>query len=75
MIVSPDEGQTWCGAYRIDTVGGAYPSLRELADGTVFCPSITRRGRGSQHPRRTVPPALCRLDRLCAAGRVEMSGR
>jgi sialidase-1 len=37
VIVSPDEGKTWRGAYRIDTVGGAYPSMCELADGTIFC--------------------------------------
>ena len=37
VIVSPDEGKTWRGAYRIDTVRGAYPSMCELADGTVFC--------------------------------------
>jgi hypothetical protein len=37
VIVSDNEGKTWHGAYQIDTVPGAYPSLCELDDGTIFC--------------------------------------
>jgi Neuraminidase (sialidase) len=32
-----DEGKTWNGPVRIDTVGGAYPSLVGLPDGLVYC--------------------------------------
>ncbi len=32
-----DEGKTWHGPVQIDTVGGAYPSMVELADGMVYC--------------------------------------
>jgi len=32
-----DEGRTWQGPVRIDTVGGAYPSMVELPDGLVYC--------------------------------------
>jgi hypothetical protein len=34
---SPDEGKTWNGPVRIDDVGGAYPSLVESPDGSVYC--------------------------------------
>jgi len=32
-----DEGNTWHGPLRIDTVGGAYPSSVELPDGRIYC--------------------------------------
>jgi hypothetical protein len=32
-----DEGETWNGSVKIDTVGGAYPSMVELPDGLVYC--------------------------------------
>ena len=32
-----DEGKTWNGPVKIDTVGGAYPSMVELPDGLVYC--------------------------------------
>jgi sialidase-1 len=34
---SLDDGRTWSGSVQLDTVGGAYPSLCELADGSVYC--------------------------------------
>ena len=34
---STDETKAWSGNVLIDTVGGAYPSLVELKDGTVLC--------------------------------------
>jgi hypothetical protein len=34
---SADEGKTWNGPVKIDTVGGAYPSMVELPDGVVYC--------------------------------------
>ena len=36
MHVSRDECRTWSGPYRIDTVGGAYPSTVELKDGSLL---------------------------------------
>ncbi len=36
MHVSRDEGRTWQGPYRIDTVSGAYPSTVELNDGSLL---------------------------------------
>jgi hypothetical protein len=41
-----DEGKTWHGPVRIDTVGGAYPSLVELPDGLVYC-VYYEEGKGS----------------------------
>jgi hypothetical protein len=40
---SSDDGKTWNGPVKIDTVGGAYPSLVELPDGLVYC--VYYRGR------------------------------
>ena len=31
------EGKTWKGPVRIDSVGGAYPSMVELPSGEVYC--------------------------------------
>jgi Neuraminidase (sialidase) len=44
-----DEGKTWHGPVRIDTVGGAYPSLVELPDGLVYC-VYYEEGKGSSVP-------------------------
>jgi sialidase-1 len=41
-----DEGKTWDGPVRIDTVGGAYPSMVELPDGLVYC-VYYEEGKGS----------------------------
>jgi hypothetical protein len=41
-----DEGKTWNGPMRIDTVGGAYASLVELPDGLVYC-VYYEEGKGS----------------------------
>ena len=41
-----DEGKTWRGPVRIDTVGGAYPSMVELPDGLVYC-VYCEEGKGS----------------------------
>jgi hypothetical protein len=41
-----DEGQTWHGPVKLDTVGGAYPSLVELPDGLVYC-VYYEEGKGS----------------------------
>jgi Neuraminidase (sialidase) len=43
---SADEGKTWHGPVRIDTVGGAYPSLVELPHGLVYC-VYYEEGKGS----------------------------
>jgi hypothetical protein len=41
-----DEGETWDGPVKIDTVGGAYPSMVELPDGLVYCVCYEE-GKGS----------------------------
>jgi hypothetical protein len=41
-----DEGRTWQGPVRIDSVSGAYPSLVELPDGLVYC-VYYEEGKGS----------------------------
>jgi Neuraminidase (sialidase) len=41
-----DEGKTWHGPVRIDTVGGAYPSMVELPGGLVYC-VYYEEGKGS----------------------------
>ena len=33
---SDDDGATWSQPYQIDTVGGAYPGLAELEDGSIL---------------------------------------
>jgi hypothetical protein len=43
---SSDESKTWNGPVKIDTVGGAYPSLVELPDGLVYC-VYYEEGKGS----------------------------
>ena len=37
LHLSRDDCRTWEGPFEVDTVGGAYPSLAELPDGTVLC--------------------------------------
>ncbi len=34
---SLDDGKTWKDPVQIDTVGGAYPSMCELPDGSIYC--------------------------------------
>ena len=41
-----DEGKTWNGPVKIDTVRGAYPSMVELPDGLVYC-VYYEEGKGS----------------------------
>ncbi|HZU35122.1 MAG TPA: sialidase family protein [Gemmataceae bacterium] len=41
-----DEGKTWNGPVRIDTVDGAYPSMVELPNGLVYC-VYYEEGKGS----------------------------
>jgi sialidase-1 len=41
-----DEGKKWHGPVRIDSVGGAYPSMVELPDGQVYC-VYYEEGKGS----------------------------
>jgi hypothetical protein len=41
-----DDGRTWQGPVRIDSVGGAYPSMVELPDGLVYC-VYYEEGKGS----------------------------
>ena len=36
VIVSHDRGATWQGPYQVDTVGGAYPGLAQLPDGSIY---------------------------------------
>ena len=47
---SSDDGKTWNGPVKIDTVGGAYPSLVELPDGLVYC-VYYEEGKGVEHSR------------------------
>ena len=37
VTISTDDGQTWGAPWPVDTVGGAYPGLAELADGSIIC--------------------------------------
>jgi hypothetical protein len=37
LHISTDLGRTWNGPFVIDSVGGAYPSMVELPDGTILC--------------------------------------
>ena len=37
VTISADDGATWSRPHQIDTVGGAYPGLAELDDGSIFC--------------------------------------
>ena len=37
ITISPDNGRSWTRPWVLDTVGGAYPGLVELDDGSVFC--------------------------------------
>jgi len=37
LHISTDLGRTWKGPFVIDDVPGAYPSMVELPDGTIFC--------------------------------------
>lgn len=41
-----DEGKTWNGPVKVDSVGGAYPSMVELPDGLVYC-VYYEEGKGS----------------------------
>ncbi len=41
-----NDGRTWTGPVQIDTCIGAYPSLCELADGSVYC-VYYEEGKGS----------------------------
>jgi hypothetical protein len=41
-----DDCKTWHGPVKIDSVGGAYPSLVELSDGDVYC-VYYEEGKGS----------------------------
>jgi Neuraminidase (sialidase) len=53
-----DEGKTWHGPVRIDSVGGAYPSLVELPDGLVYC-VYYEEGKGS-----SIRGVRLRVDRM-----------
>jgi sialidase-1 len=37
VSISTDDGATWGAPWQIDTVGGAYPGLAELDDGSIVC--------------------------------------
>jgi len=37
VSISADNGQTWTRPWLLDRVGGAYPGLVELDDGSIFC--------------------------------------
>jgi hypothetical protein len=37
ISLSTDDGATWSDPWPVDTVGGAYPGLVELADGSILC--------------------------------------
>ena len=37
ITISADDGATWSRPNQIDTVGGAYPGLAELKDGSILC--------------------------------------
>lgn len=46
VTISADDGATWSKPNQIDTVGGAYPGLVELDDGSVMC-IYYEEGKGS----------------------------
>ncbi len=46
LTISPDDGKTWGAPWPIDTVGGAYPGLAELEDGSIIC-IYYEEGKGS----------------------------
>jgi sialidase-1 len=52
FYVSRDECETWSGPYEIDSVGGAYPGLAELPDGSVLA-VYYEEGEGSSIRCRT----------------------
>jgi len=37
VTISADDGATWSRPHQVDTVGGAYPGLVELKDGSILC--------------------------------------
>jgi len=37
VTISMDDGATWSRPHQIDTVGGAYPGLAQLDDGSILC--------------------------------------
>jgi hypothetical protein len=45
-VKSYDGGKTWNGPVKIDTLGGAYPSMVELPDGLAYC-VYYEEGKGS----------------------------
>jgi hypothetical protein len=47
VIVSNDAGKTWRGPHAVDTVGGAYPGLAELPDGSIYI-VYYEEGKGSK---------------------------
>lgn len=64
LRISGDEGRTWQGPYRIDTVPGAYPATVELKDGSVLVIYYTE-GKGSAvRARRFKKPALQPQEKL-----------
>ena len=46
VTVSADDGATWSRPHQMDTVGGAYPGLAELEDGSILC-IYYEEGKGS----------------------------
>jgi hypothetical protein len=46
VTISMDDGATWSRPNQIDTVGGAYPGLAELDDGSILC-IYYEEGKGS----------------------------
>jgi len=46
VSISPDDGKSWTRPWPLDRVGGAYPALVELDDGSIFC-AYYEEGRAS----------------------------
>lgn len=66
VTVSTDDGATWSKPYPVDSVGGAYPGLVELKDGSILC-IYYEEGKGSSIRQAvfTLDPAV-RLQNLDA---------
>jgi sialidase-1 len=63
VSISTDDGATWSQPWQIDTVGGAYPGLAELDDGSIIC-IYYEEGAGSSIRAAvfTLEPAVRLLD-------------
>ncbi len=64
LRISGDEGKTWQGPYRIDTVPGAYPATVELKDGSVLAIYYAEETGSDVRARRFEKPTLQPQEKL-----------